>query len=98
MNNSDSPSLRGKPGEPVPEVDPEDLKTVWQLYDEMAKSNPGERFSIELSVLEEVCKPGADVQAVWYRQAAIDLLRLLSQQKGVPGQFTEEDSWPNERR
>ena len=65
----------------MPEVDPDDVKAVWREYQDTAKDNPGVKFGIDLRVLEHVCKPGADVRAVYYRQAALDLLRLLSQQK-----------------
>jgi hypothetical protein len=82
MNNNELATLRaqlfpGQPGEPVPEVDPEDIKAVGRAYQDAAKDNPGLR-GLDLRVLERVCKPGADIHAVYYRQASLDLLRLLS--------------------
>jgi hypothetical protein len=31
MESQEPPPFGGKPGEPVPTVDPEDVKTVWQI-------------------------------------------------------------------
>jgi hypothetical protein len=53
----------GKPGEPVPQVDPDDLKAIWEINHELQMSHPGER-AIGISVLEHACKLGADVKAV----------------------------------
>jgi hypothetical protein len=69
----------GKPGEPVPQVDPDDLKAVWEVQ----TSHPGER-AIGISVLEQTCKPGADVKAVAYRAMNLGLLTLLFQQNLAP--------------
>ena len=74
----------GKPGEPVPQVDPDDLKAVWEINHEVQTSHPGERVGIGISVLEHACKPGADVKAVAYRAMNLGLLTLLFQQKLAP--------------
>ena len=73
----------GKPGEPVPQVDPDDLKAVWEINHEVQTSHPGERV-VGISVLEHACKPGADVKAVAYRAMNLGLLTLLFQQKLAP--------------
>ena|SRR5207247_1890550 len=62
----------GKPGEPVPQVDPDDLKAVWEINHEVQTSHPGERVT-GISVLEHACKPGADVKAVAYRAMILGL-------------------------
>ena len=73
----------GKLGEPVPQVDPDDLKAVWEINHEVQASHPGVR-AIGISVLEHACKPGADVKAVAYRAMNLGLLTLLFQQKLTP--------------
>jgi hypothetical protein len=75
--------LFGVPGEAVPEVDPEDMKAVWREYEDAKKDcPPGQRcVGITMRVLEPLCKPGADMRAVCYRQTQLDLLRLLSEHK-----------------
>jgi len=77
-----SPQFGGKPGEPVPEVDPEDLKALWQLQCDVEKQHPGQQVAIGLEVAQHYCKAGADIQAVGYR---VSLLWLMS--RIVPEQF-----------
>lgn len=62
-----------KPGEPVPEVDPNDIKTTWKLYRETAARNPGKQFAIGMGAIEHVCKPGADSVAVHHRLAMLQI-------------------------
>ena len=73
------PSFGGKPGEPVPQVDPEDLKKCWQLSHE----HPEKQAAIGMCLLEAVCKPGADVQAVSYRAMLLALV-LMPLAEGHP--------------
>jgi len=63
-----------KAGEPVPEVDPEDVKTVWNLYRDVATRHPGQAVGIGSSVVEQACKPGANAFAVSYRRAMLHAL------------------------
>ena len=63
----------GKPGDPVAEVDADDLKAVWQLMNDREAGSAGER-AIGFMVFEAVCKPGADIQAVFYRAGMLSLL------------------------
>src|SRR5712691_8738536 len=67
-----------KEGEPIPPVDPEDIKRCWNLRPPW---NPG-------NDQQSACSPGADVEAVFRRWAMIDTLscfRLLT-----PWQHGEE--------
>src|SRR5436853_6591247 len=73
----------GKPGEPVPQVDPDDLKAVWEINHEVQTSHPGERVT-GISVLEHACKPGADVKSVAYRAVMLGLRTLLFHQNLAP--------------
>jgi hypothetical protein len=67
--------LFGRPGQPVPPVDPEDLKTVCEFFDEMHKQNPKGGVGVDMGVYQHLCKPGADIPAVAHRAA---MLRLLT--------------------
>ncbi len=81
---AEAPLFGGKPGEPVPQVDPEDLKNVWQLQDEVKKRHPrGEHCAIDQSVIQRTCKPGANVQAVSYRAGLLRLI-LMPIAEGLP--------------
>ena len=46
-------NFSGKHGEPVPQVDPDDLKTVFEFVRKAAKDHPGERLDLALRFLEE---------------------------------------------
>jgi hypothetical protein len=68
----------GNPGDPVPEVDPDDLKAVAREYVEMQKRHPGKHVAIGMGAFLGVCKPGADVKAISYRYTHVALLALLA--------------------
>lgn len=61
------PKFGGEPGTPVPEVDPTDLKKVWEMYREVKARHAGRDVAIGLSAMAASCKPGADVEAVAFR-------------------------------
>ena len=63
-----------KAGGPVPEVDPADIKSAWQLYEDVAKRHPGKQVGIARAGVEAVCTPGANVSAVCYRRAMLQVL------------------------
>ena len=67
----------GRAGEPVPEVDPEDVKVVWEVGQESAKENPQGNVAIGVEIFRRACKPGANVPAVTYRTGQIGILRLI---------------------
>lgn len=63
------PHLGGKPGEAVPEVDPEDLKALWREQQKIQAMHPGQHAT-GIDVMKAVCKPGSNVEAVWYRMSS----------------------------
>jgi hypothetical protein len=63
----ESPNFAGKPGEPVPQVDSDDLKTVFEFVREAAKDHPVGGFGFSAKICKEILKPGADIRAVSYR-------------------------------
>jgi hypothetical protein len=77
----------GKPGTPVPEVDPEDLKAVWD-YSAETRKGKGPNGAISIRFFERLCKPGADVQAICYRSSMIGLLATFLQ----PQQLTPNEA------
>jgi hypothetical protein len=77
---------------PVPSVDPADLKSVWTMQEELKKDfekrtpnrAPNQGFGISVSTYSQACSPGADVASIWYR---LSMLWMLSESMGsnLPG-------------
>ena len=78
VDKSMPPTFGGQPGEPVPEVDPEDMKTIWNIGREVQARNPGQQVAIGVDVYRSVCKPGADVIAASYRASLLGLMKLFA--------------------
>lgn len=68
------PSFGGNPGEPVPEADPDDVKTMWEMGRDVQAAHPGEHVAIGSEVFRAVCKPGANIVATGYRASFISLM------------------------
>jgi hypothetical protein len=60
----------------VPTVDPADVKTAWQLYNDAELRMPGQQVAIGRSVFEHVCSPGADIGAICHRAVMLRFLFL----------------------
>jgi hypothetical protein len=68
-------------GEPIPAVDPKDLRGLWalkhKLVAEFAQNPKGDVAtpapSIDVALLAGACAPGANVLAVWVRSTLLDL-------------------------
>jgi hypothetical protein len=67
----------GRAGEPVPVVDPEDVRAVWEITQESGKGHQG-GIMIGREIFRHACKPGANVPAVTYRTRKIDMLRMIA--------------------
>lgn len=67
----------GRAGEPVPQVDPSDLKALWALGEETGKTHPEGGTIIGMSIMQDLCKPGANLTAVNYRANKIEMLRHI---------------------
>ncbi|PYV71377.1 MAG: hypothetical protein DMG96_28940 [Acidobacteria bacterium] len=72
------PKLGGNVGEPVPEVDPKDVQSVWKMQREIEERNPGQQVATGVSLLKAVCKPDTNVEAVSYRASQLFLLRIIA--------------------
>jgi hypothetical protein len=68
------PILGGKPEESVPQVDPVDIKAVWQVYQDVQARNPGQQVAVGMGVLEHYCSKGANINAVAYRTGFLSLM------------------------
>lgn len=79
MGTIDPSSWSSAPG-PVAAVSPADLKKVWQLYTEIAKKHSGRNFAVGADIVEKVCSPGADIQAVCYRLWQLKLLQMMGKE------------------
>jgi hypothetical protein len=67
----------GRAGEPVPQVDPSDMKALWALYEDSRKRHPEGGVMIGRRLMQALCKPGADVTAISYRATKLELLRHI---------------------
>jgi hypothetical protein len=81
----------GNPGEPVAEVDPDDLKTFWQQMRNLQASHPGQHVSIGFEAIA-ISKPGANAGAVWYRSSMIRVLNQFAHEQLAPWIKDEEVS------
>src|SRR5215469_15792717 len=86
------PPFGGNPGDPVADVDPEDLKTMWQRVRDLIETGPGQGFGMTCNTLDAFCKPGANAEAVWYRSTMIWVLSRFAQDQLAPWVRNEEVS------
>jgi hypothetical protein len=78
------PVFGGNAGEPVPEVDPQDLKTIRQLGRDLQARQSGQQIATGFDLMKAICKPGANVYAVWYRSSMIWVLNQFAQEQLAP--------------
>jgi len=64
----------GRAGAPVPTVDPEDIKSAWEIYREVEVEHPEGKVAVGASIFEQACKPGADIGAVCYRAIMLKMM------------------------
>lgn len=86
------PFFGGIPGEPVPQVDPEDLKALRQEMRNLQSRHSGRNVAIGFHLMQAVCKPGANVEALWYRSSMIWALTQFAQVQMAPWIKEEEVS------
>jgi hypothetical protein len=71
-------------GDPVPQVDPDDVKAVWKFHEDLARRHPGKQVGIGKGVLEHVCKADADIAAVAYRAGMLRMFIEFGDQSVRP--------------
>jgi hypothetical protein len=76
-----APFFGGNPGEPVPEVDSQDLKTLWQEQQELQARHPGKQVATGMGFAKQICKPGADIPALGYRATMLWLLSHIARER-----------------
>jgi hypothetical protein len=77
----EAPEFGGEPGQPVPEVDPADVRSVWKIQQDVQARHPGQQVATGLGILQNACKPGADIYAVSYRTSQLFLIQLVAPDK-----------------
>lgn len=82
----------GNPGEPVAEVDPDDLRMFWQEIRGFLAINPDQSVGMTSVAMEAICKPGANVAALWYRSSMLWVLRRSAREQLAPWLKDEEIS------
>jgi hypothetical protein len=78
-----APRFGGEPAESVSEVDPDDLKAIWQIGEEL-QANHSATKAVGVKVMKQACKPGAHIEATWYRSSVIWMLTQVAQQQLAP--------------
>jgi hypothetical protein len=78
------PTFFGKPGEPAPPVDPEDLKTAYDIFEETAREHPGGHVGVGVGIFKSACKPGAEIQSVVYRAMMLQLVLKVAKEQMSP--------------
>ena len=87
------PPFGGNPGEPVAEVEPDDLKTFWQEISNLQARDPGQHVTVGFEA-KAIAKPGVNAEAVWYLSMMIRLLNEFAHEQLAPWIKDEEVSDP----
>jgi hypothetical protein len=82
--HADHSSLIGNSGEPVPTVEMGDLKSAWNIYQDIESRHPGKQVGVDISVIQHACSATADVRAVTYRCGMLQVLERLAADRLVP--------------
>jgi hypothetical protein len=69
--------LGDNPEEPIPPVDPADLRSVWEMQREVQARTAAQHTAISAEIYKGACSPGANVGAVWFRASLIGMLEML---------------------
>ena len=70
-------AMFGTPGEPVPTVHAKDIRAVWKIGQRTTARHPGTCVAIGIELIERACSPGANVKAVWWRGARLQMFDML---------------------
>jgi hypothetical protein len=91
---SDVSHFWGGSGDEVAAVNPDDLRAICALMRDLQPTTAGQRggVMVDVSMYKNVCSPGADVSAVWYRASMLGLLEMLPQVS--PQMFPESPLTP----
>jgi hypothetical protein len=77
------PHVDSNPSHPVPAVDPNDLRAVWELTEQVRAKfigEPSASFGIDASLIRQKCGPGTNAFAAIVRCGLLELLVRV----GVP--------------
>ena len=76
--SQEPPPFGGKPGEPVPRVDPEDVKTVWQIGKDADDRHPGKSVAVGIELMRHACKTRTNIEAVSYRAGFLWIMSYIA--------------------
>ena len=90
------PFFLGTPGEPVVEVEPDELKTMWQRMRELQARYAGEQPGLRaVSIgLQPTATGKLDARsgAIWFRSTMISVLHRVAQEQMAPWMKNEQVS------
>ncbi len=72
------PPFGGKPGEPVPTVNPEDVKTAWRITKDADARHPGKNVAVGIDVMRRACRPGTNIESVGYRAGFLWMMSYIA--------------------
>jgi hypothetical protein len=81
------------PGDPVPEVNPDDLKAFWHEVHRFGAGSLGQTVGFTTEYIERICTPGTDGRAAWLRASVILALQKIAPERLAPwtkGQEVED--------
>lgn len=81
---SDVPDLWSVTGDEVAAVNPDDLRKVCKMINDVQAYNPGQGVILNNEMYARVCSPAANVMAVWYRASMLGLLQMLPEPPLAP--------------
>ncbi len=87
------PFFLGNAGEPVVEVDPDELKALWQRMRELRARVPGAEESRAVSVGFQgtaIGEPGARSGAIWFRATMLSALHRVAREPLAPWMSDEK--------
>jgi hypothetical protein len=76
MDEGFSKFLYDAAGEPVPQVDPDEVKVVWEWQRKMEREHPGQLVAVAGG--GNITEPTANVRAVGYRATMLLMLRNIA--------------------
>jgi hypothetical protein len=87
------PALWSGTGDQVAAAGLDDLRKVWRLFRDFQAHNPGTQGgTIDSRTYKDVCSPGADVEAVWYRTSVLGVLQMLPESPLTPWTHEGDDA------
>jgi hypothetical protein len=62
----------------VPTVDPEVMKTVWQIMKDADARHPGKNVVVGFDLMSRACRPGTNIESVGYRAGLLWMMCYIA--------------------